>query len=133
MVNDTMLKKYYPKEIEIKEANNELAKDYSTRTEEKIEYNKNYPLEINEDLKVIELGIHKDLYDEDFLESRGYGLKTIRILFEEKEKSTLKEMELEENENNQYFIDIMTTLSLDELEEQLSRCETEDEIMNLSE
>ena len=32
MVNDTMLKKYYPKEIEIKEANNELAKDYSTRT-----------------------------------------------------------------------------------------------------
>ena len=42
-------------------------------------------------------------------------------------------MELEENENNQYFIDIITTLSLDEVEEQLSQCETEDEIRDISE
>ena len=142
MGKNTMLKKFYPKEVELKEANNELAKENAIRSEEKIEYSEDFPLEINSELKVLSISIHDDLIED------GHGIRAIRVVFEEDEDYKERKQKLineakkcnlndlakqQENECYNYILDIYTTLSLEEFEDRISRCETEDEVMDLNE
>ena len=85
-----MLKKYYQKEVEVKEAMNNIAKENSTRSEDRIEYDVEHPLVINESTKILELGIHKDEYDFGCLEENYRGRKVIRIVFKNEEYDYLK-------------------------------------------
>ena len=126
-----MLKKYYQKEVEVKEAMNNIAKENSTRSEDRIEYDVEHPLVINESTKILELGIHKDEYDLGCLEENYRGRKVIRIVFKNEEYDYLKRKK--EDEVNPYILDVSTRLSLEDFENQLSKCESEDEIMDLSE
>ena len=126
-----MLKKYYQKEVEVKEAMNNIAKENSTRSEDRIEYDVEHPLVINESTKILELGIHKDEYDFGCLEESYRGRKVIRIVFKNEEYDYLKRKK--EDEVNPYILDVSTRLSLEDFENQLSKCESEDEIMDLSE
>lgn len=126
-----MLKKYYQKEVEVKEAMNNIAKENSTRSEDRIEYDVEHPLVINESTKILELGIHKDEYDFGCLEENYRGRKVIRIVFKNEEYDYLKRKK--EDEVNPYILDVSTRLSLEDFENQLSKCESEDEIMDLSE
>lgn len=126
-----MLKKYYQKEVEVKEAMNNIAKENSTRSEDRIEYDVEHPLVINESTKILELGIHKDEYDFGCLEENYRGRKVIRIVFKNEEYDYLKRKK--EDEVNPYILDVSTRLSLEDFENQLSKCESEDEITDLSE
>lgn len=130
MKSNSMLKKYYPKEVELKEASNELAKEYSNRSEEKIEYDVEHPLVVDQNTKILDLEIYKDKYDEcltDIYKDR----KMIRLTFEDEDFDYINKSRAEEE--NPYVLDIPTRLSLEEVEKYISECESEDEISNLAE
>ncbi len=119
---NVMLKKFYNREVE-REAVNEAAKENSERDENKIVYDKKHPLVIDKDTQILELSI---VPDEDEDESIAY-MKRVRIRFKDMET----EYEKEEDEKNPYSIDINTTLTLEALESELLKCNSEDEVYEL--
>lgn len=135
MKEKVMLKKFYEKEVERKEAVNEAAKESSKREENRIKYDNDYPLVIDKDTQILELSI---LPDDDEDESIAYMnrvrtlmnkevRKVVRIRF----KDTEREYKKEDDEKNPYLIDITTTLKLEELEEKLTQCNDEYDIYEL--
>lgn len=141
---ETMLKKWYYREVALKEAANVAAKENSIREEDRIKYDDEFPLVIDEENRVLELIVLPD--EDDFLETRGSKdistlltqngdsfrnvlKKVVRIRF----KDPQKEYENEDDEKNPYIMDINTTLNLDEFEAKLMKCMTEEEIYELNE
>lgn len=123
-----MLKKFYQKELERKEAINKMAKEYALVTEQKIEYDTKYPLFINQYTKILEISYHEDIYDDS---EKLNALNRIRITF--KDSSYDYTRHKREDESNPYVLDINTSLSLVEFEEKLKNCDSEEEIVELNE
>ncbi len=131
---NVMLKKFYNREVE-REAANEAAKENSERDENKIVYDRNHPLVIDKDTQILELSI---VPDEDEDESIAY-MKRVRTLMNKEVRKVVRirfkdmeaEYEKEEDEKNPYSIDINTTLTLEALESELLKCNSEDEVYEL--
>lgn len=123
-----MLKKFYQKELERKEAMNKMAKEHALVTEQKIEYDAKYPLFINQDTKILEISYHEDFYDDS---EKLDALNKIRITFKDNSYDYAKHKR--EDESNPYVLDISTSLSLVEFEEKLQNCDSEEEIVELNE
>lgn len=130
--SNNMLKKFYPKEVELKGKLNKLAKDNSYRTDEKIEYELEHPLVVSENEEILEIGYHKDIYDEDDVEHRVDKFNTIRVFFKNKDFDYYDNKGRIRTENNPYFIDINTRMTLSEFENRLMNLENE-EIEDLNE
>lgn len=114
---------------------NDVAMELAIRDEDRIVYDEKYPLIINSELRIIEMyrrsdeeekfeknkmdsilnNYDYDEYNDDFLVKTS--MNEYRLVFEKNE-----------NESDNYIMDVGTYLSLDELEERLTKCENDQDI-----
>lgn len=96
---------------------NEVAKRLAKRDDNGIFYTEENPLVINDNTKILEI-VKKDVENESLLDSE----REIRIVFKDENGSKSKEP---------YTKDVNTMMSLEEFEEEVSKCSDEDEIDDL--
>jgi hypothetical protein len=117
-----------------KKRQNELAIENATRDEDHIYYDYKTPLVINEDSKILEVFVKKDYEDEEDEIPSYEEVRVVRIVFKDKEESeTRKSLFNNMSEKVPYTLDIVTSKTLEEIEEALCSCENEEDIEDIEE
>lgn len=111
-----------------KKRQNIEAVNAATKYEDHFYYEYDKPLVINEKCKILEIFV-KDDEDEEY--SSFNDEKTVRIVFKDKDEDEKMKRDYIMRDRVPYTMDIRTNLSLFDFEDELIKCESEEDIEDL--